>query len=278
MSAPHRPATDAGVPSDAELIAQVRSGDSEAYGLLYRRHAHSAEVLARRLTGSPTEADDLVAEAFTKLLIILRCGGGPDSAFRAYLLTVLRNTLYDRARQDRRVELSDDMTRHDPGVPWEDTAVAGLESRFAARAFGRLPERWRTVLWRTEVEQESRTDLARLLGLSPNGVSALAYRAREGLRQAYLQEHLTDQVNDPHWVTGAHRPTIDRLGAWTRGGLSGQQRAQVGAHLATCTHCQTLAAELADLSGPLQPARSTAGRTPLPGHPPPEAGRLRRSS
>lgn len=278
MSAPHRRATDADVPSDAELIAEVRSGDSEAYGLLYRRHAPSAQALARQLTGSLAEADDLVAEAFTKLLIMLRCGGGPDAAFRAYLLTVLRNTLYDRARRDRKVELSDDMTRHDPGVPWEDTAVAGLESRLAARAFTRLPERWRTVLWRTEVEQDSPTELAPLLGLTPNGVSALAYRAREGLRQAYLQEHLTDEVNDPHRATDSHRPTVDRLGAWARGGLSVQQRARVNAHLATCTHCRALAAELEDLSSGLRRDRGTPGRTPDPGHRPAEADRQRRLS
>jgi RNA polymerase sigma factor (sigma-70 family) len=255
MSAPHRRAAHAGAPSDAELIAEVRSGDCDAYGLLYRRHAPSAQALAQRLTGSPAEADDLVAEAFTKLLTTLRGGGGPDAAFRAYLLTTLRNTVSTRARRDRRVELSDDMTRHDPGVSWEDTAVAGLESRLAARAFTRLPERWRTVLWRTEVEQESPTDLAPLLGLTPNGVSALAYRAREGLRQAYLQEHLTGQVNDPHRATDIHRPTVDRLGAWARGGLSVEQRARVDAHLATCTHCRALADELEDLGNEL-PARS----------------------
>jgi len=255
MSAPHRCAAEPAVPSDAELIAEVRSGDSEAYGLLYRRHAPSAQALARRLTGSPAEAEDLVAEAFTRLLVMLRCGRGPDAGFRPYLLTVLRNTLYDRARRDRKVELSDDMTRHDPGVPWEDTAVAGLESRMAARALTRLPERWRTVLWRTEVEQESPTDLAPLLGLTPNGVSALAYRAREGLRLAYLQEHLTGQVNDPHRATDIHRPTVDRLGAWARGGLSVEQRARVDAHLATCTHCRALADELEELGNEL-PARS----------------------
>ena len=30
-----------------------------------------------------------------------------------------------------------------------------------------------------------------LLGLTPNSVSATAYRAREGLRKAYLQAHVT---------------------------------------------------------------------------------------
>jgi RNA polymerase sigma factor (sigma-70 family) len=270
MSAPQPSATEAGAPSDAALIAEVRSGDSDAYGLLYRRHAHSAQALARQLTGSPAEADDLVAEAFANLLATMRRGGGPDAAFRAYLLTTLRNIRYDRARRNRKLELSDDMTRHDPGLPWEDTAVAGLESRLAARAFTRLPQRWQTVLWHTEVEQESPAQVAPLLGLTPNGVAALAYRAREGLRQAYLQEHLADGLDDAYRATNAHRAahraadahraTVARLGAWARGGLSAQQRALVDAHLASCRQCRALGAELEDVNGGLRGNRGAGAR------------------
>jgi RNA polymerase sigma factor (sigma-70 family) len=249
---------DIGAPGDAELIAAVRSGDLEAYGLLYRRHAGAAATAARQLTSSPAEADDLVAEAFIKVLDVLRGGGGPDVAFRAYLLTTLRHTRYDRARRDRRLEWSDDMTRHDPGVAWEDPAVAGLESALAVRAFHRLPERWRTVLWHTEVERASPVEVAPLLGLTPNGVAALAYRAREGLRQAYLQEHLACEVGRDH------RATVDRLGAWARGGLSARHQARVEAHLAGCPDCRDRASELADLARELggesaRPVRALAG-------------------
>jgi RNA polymerase sigma factor (sigma-70 family) len=260
VAAPRRD-TDAVGPNDAELIAAVRAGATDAYGVLYRRHLQAARALARQLTGCPAELDDLVAEAFTKLFTTLRSGGGPDAAFRAYLLTVLRHTGYDRARENRKVELSDDMTRHDPGVPWEDTAVDGLESRLAARAFTRLPERWRTVLWRTEVERESPAEVAPMLGLTPNGVSALAYRAREGLRQAYLQEHLSNRALDPRRGTDGHHATVDRLGAWARGGLSARQRARVDSHLATCPSCRVLAAELADVSGGLCRAAVVDRRT-----------------
>jgi len=233
-------------PGDAELIEAVRSGDLEAYGLLYRRHAGAATIFARQLTGSWAEADDLVAEAFAKVLDMLRTGGGPGAAFRAYLLTTLRNAFYDRIRRDKRLEWSDDMSRHDPGVPWEDTAVAGLESRLAARAFQRLPERWQTVLWHTEIEQESPAEVAPMLGLTPNGVAALAYRAREGLRQAYLQEHLAGGI------AGEHRATVNRLGAWARGGLTARQRARVEKHLATCADCRALANELEHVNSGLR--------------------------
>ena len=44
--------------------------------------------------------------------------------------------------------------------------MAQLESGLAARAFARLPERWQTVLWHTEVEQECPADVAPVLGLT----------------------------------------------------------------------------------------------------------------
>ncbi|SDD20727.1 sigma-70 family RNA polymerase sigma factor [Actinokineospora iranica] len=239
-------------PSDAELIESVRAGATTAYGSLYERHVSAAHNLARQLTRSQAEADDLVSEAFAKVLDTLRQGRGPDSAFRAYLLTALRHTAYDKTRRDRKVELSDDVSQVSGvnpdavSVPFSDPAVAGLERSLAARAFAKLPERWQAVLWHTEIEGQSPAQVAPLLGLSPNGVSALAYRAREGLRQAYLQVHLVETTAD------RCRSTAERLGAWVRGGLSKRETAQVEVHLDECDRCRALAAELSDVNGGLR--------------------------
>ncbi|MBC6448431.1 sigma-70 family RNA polymerase sigma factor [Actinokineospora xionganensis] len=235
-------------PSDAELIDSVRAGTVSAYGPLYERHVGAARNLARQLARSSAEADDLVSEAFAKVLDTLRQGRGPDSAFRAYLLTALRHTAYDKTRRDKKVELSDDVSQVSGvnpdavSVPFTDTAVAGLERSLAAQAFSMLPERWQAVLWHTEIEGQSPAQVAPLLGLTANGVSALAYRAREGLRQAYLQVHLAETTAD------RCRSTADRLGSWVRGGLSKRETAQVEAHLDECERCRTLAAELSDIN------------------------------
>jgi RNA polymerase sigma factor (sigma-70 family) len=238
--------------SDAELINAVRGGEIAAYGTLFERHSTAAHNLARQLARSGAEADDLVSEAFAKVLDTLRAGKGPDSAFRAYLLTALRHTAYDKTRKDKRIDLTEDMS--DAGgavgealtVQFSDTAVAGLERTMAAKAFARLPERWQAVLWHTEIEQQTPAEVAPLLGLTSNGVSALAYRAREGLRQAYLQVHLAE--------TSAERchATAERLGAWVRDGLSKRERAQVETHLDECERCRALAAELADVNSGLR--------------------------
>ena len=45
-------------------------------------------------------------------------------------------------------------------------------------AFAELPQRWQIVLWRTAVDKDSNIEVGRAMGLSPNGVAALAKRAR----------------------------------------------------------------------------------------------------
>lgn len=245
--------------SDAELLAVVRGRPADedstrAFGFLYDRHREAARGLARQLARSPADAEDLVSAAFARLLEILRAGGGPTEAFRAYLLTSLRHLAYDRTRAERRVDLTEDMgdvIGIDPErtvVPFADPAVAGLERSLAARAFATLPERWQAVLWHLEVEGDSPADIAPLFGLTANAVSALGYRAREGLRQAYLQEHLAGDGAAAPPRDRRHRETEEKLGAYTRGGLSRRDALKVEEHLRECAECRALASELREVN------------------------------
>src|SRR6478672_1329537 len=224
-------------PGDAELIAAVRGGDVDAYGELFARHVDAARRLAGQLAG-PGDADDLVSDAFTKVLTVLQRGGGPDLAFRAYLLTAVRRLHVDRIRSGSRLRPVDDLTPFDPGLPFHDNAAA-------ARAFASLPERWQMVLWHTEVEQQKPADIAPLLGMSANSVSALAYRAREGLRQAFLSQHAADPDDvDCGW-------TRDHLGAYVRGGLSRRDATRVEDHLESCRSCAAVYLELTEVNSGL---------------------------
>src|SRR5690349_19140102 len=229
-------------PGDADLIAASRAGDAAAYDTLYRRHVAAAHSLARQLVRNRAEADDVVAETFAKILDLLRRGGGPEGAFRPYLLTAVRRAAYDRHRAERRQLVTGEMETFDRGVPFADPAVADLERTMIARAFASLPERWQAVLWHTEIEGARPADVAPLLGLTANGVAALAYRAREGLRQAYLQMHLSGTVRDEC------RPVAAKLGAYVRGGLAKREAAVVGAHLDQCAECRRVFAELGDVN------------------------------
>lgn len=169
---------------DPELIDNTRAGDANSYGELYRRHFHAGRAAAQALTHNRADADDVTSEAFARVLRASRAGGGPDISFRPYLLAAVRNAFFDRMRSNRE-QPSDDMADR-PNIALCDYESEG-KSAFALAALAGLPERWQRVLWQTEVEGRSSAEVAQLLGLEPNALAALTYRARKGLRQAYMR-------------------------------------------------------------------------------------------
>ncbi|RKT69461.1 RNA polymerase sigma factor (sigma-70 family) [Saccharothrix variisporea] len=247
----NRTSADGPLPvSGPDLVDAVRAGDSGAFARLYGLHRAAVAGVARQFARCGADADDLVSAAFMKVLVALRRGGGPrsDDFFRAYALTVLRHVAYDKARREKRVVPQagvSEIVSEAVVVPFVDTAVAELERSLVARAFAGLPRRWQVVLWRTVVEGVSPAELAPVLGLSANGVSAIACRAREGLRRAYVQQHVGALRGE------VCRSVVGRVGVLLRAGLSAGAGAEVRAHLEWCPRCRLLVAEVGDSVGGL---------------------------
>ncbi|WP_433249315.1 sigma factor [Streptosporangium sp. CA-135522] len=238
---------------DAELLTETRLGNATAYGVLYERHAFAARVLAHRLVRSPAEAEEVLAKTFTGILDLVRRGGGPREAFRPYLLTALRRTVHDRA-------CGESGRAFEPGAPFADPALNGLERSPVARAFLSLPERWQLVLWHTAVERSRAAEVALLLGVTANGVAALAYMAREGWREAYLRAHLAGAPRQ------GCRPMLRRMVAYVRGALARRESRDLDEHMDGCDDCHEVFLELADVNqglrvivGPLVAGTALAG-------------------
>ncbi len=245
--------------SDADLIVAVRAGDEVAYGLLYERHAAAAHRLARQIVKVPADVDDIVAETFTRVLYAMKNGNGPVEAFRPYLLTAIRRVAFDTINGQRRQIPTDHADLPDPGAPFIDPMVADLERSLITQAFRSLPERWSAVLWHLEIEQAKPAEVAALLGLSANGVSVLRRRANEGLKEAYLQLHLSSRAN------ASCSPIVGKLSRYVRGRLSARQLREIEKHLASCADCESARADLATinetLSGVLGPVVLGAAAT-----------------
>lgn len=176
----HNWVMDTGDRDDMELVNAVRRGDTEAYGLLFARHRMVARRVAQR-HGRAAEADDVVADVFARVLDRLRSNGGPHDSFRAYVLTAVRHEAARRAAQAARCEPVADL---DPGVVPD---AGSVEADRVRDAYATLSPRWRRTLWQLDVEGRRPHELAVELGMTPNAVSALGYRARSALRTAYLQ-------------------------------------------------------------------------------------------
>ncbi|WP_201452574.1 sigma-70 family RNA polymerase sigma factor [Streptomyces sp. HM190] len=247
-------------PSDADLIEQMRAGRDSAYEELYRRHAEAVRRYARTCCRDAHTADDLTAEVFARMLQAVRGGAGPEHAVRAYLLTSVRRVAADWTTSARREHLVDDFAvfaaqaARGAKVSDSDTLDLGADVRamheaeqsMAMRAFRSLPERWQAVLWHTEVEDESPSEVAVLFGLDANGTRVLASRAREGLKQAYLQAHVSASLAGNSAECARY---ADRLGAYARGTLRTRAERGLRKHLEECAACRVAAGQIKEVAG-----------------------------
>ncbi|WP_405409318.1 sigma-70 family RNA polymerase sigma factor [Streptomyces decoyicus] len=243
-------------PSDAQLLADLRAGDDSAYEEMYRRHAEAVRRYARSCCRDVHTAEDLTGEVFARTLQAVRGGAGPDSAVRAYLLTTVRRVAASWAKTARREQLVEDFAVFAvsaAGAPGDrDTLDLGADVRalheaeqsMAVQAFRSLPERYQTVLWHTAVEDEKPSEVAPLLGLTANATAVLAHRAREGLKQAYLQAHVSQSLT----AGGDCARYADRLGAYARGGLRMRAERGLRKHLDACARCRLAALEVEDVN------------------------------
>ncbi|WP_392874208.1 sigma-70 family RNA polymerase sigma factor [Streptomyces sp. LN499] len=244
--------------SDAQLILQMRDGDDLAYEELFRRHSGSVRRYARSCCRDAHTADDLTAEVFARTLQAVRGGKGPEEAVRAYLMTAVRHIAAAWTKTAKREQLVDDFAvfaAQAAGfseVSDADTldlgadvlAMHDAEQSMAMKAFRSLPERWQAVLWHTTVEEESPSEIAPLFGLTANATAVLASRAREGLKQAYLQAHVSRSLTSG----GDCVRYADRLGAYARGGLRIRAERGLRKHLDECAKCRVAVGELAHVN------------------------------
>ncbi|MEU6796347.1 sigma-70 family RNA polymerase sigma factor [Nonomuraea wenchangensis] len=227
---------------DSALTRLVRAGDERAVSELYERHYPAVLAFARRLCQDPHTAEDLASESFARTLRTVRQGsGGPSDGWRPYLYAVARNTAIEWARSQQRIVLTEEFREDElttpPPEPPDDLVT---------RAYRSLPPRWQTVLWHTLIEEEEPERVAQILGVTPGNVGVLAFRAREGLRKAYLAAHVAGasprclQYAEP--LAAVVRKRSDRLPRGLR------------THLSDCASCARAHAELRDLNATLRAA------------------------
>jgi len=147
--------------------------------------------VARRLTGDATEAEDLVQDALVRAFRALDRFDGRHP--RAWLLTILRNTHYNRRRKRTPDLLEDEVAQRlpDPDDAADGTADKALASGFqplVKEALGKLSLRHRQVIALVDLDQLTYREAAELLGVPPGTVMSRLHRARAKVR-AHLEEN-----------------------------------------------------------------------------------------
>lgn len=224
--------------SDAHLICRVRSGHNDAFDELYIRHRAAANRYAASHAANFSDAEDLAGEAFAAVFQHLLSGNGPDKFFLAYLRKIIWRLASVQNRAATRIKVTAQTEALDMPFFESDSLVEQFEANAVGKAFASLPERWRLVLWETDVKGLKPSEVSKTLNLKPNAVSSLVRRAREGLRQAYLQHHLTGVTNPSCEAHAA------QIGAYLRDGLKRTSVESVQAHFEGCEGCSAAMLEI----------------------------------
>lgn len=159
--------------------------DEPAFAACYQRNSRALWSYLYRVTGKAADADDLVQEAFCRLLQA-DIGGLAEEEQRRYVFRIGTNLLADRWRRATQEASWLDRLRGTIDVHVQPDYDDSVSREFAA-----LKPRERALLWLAYVEGESHEDIANALGLSRGSIKVLLSRARGRLRDLLVAKGLT---------------------------------------------------------------------------------------
>jgi RNA polymerase sigma factor (sigma-70 family) len=206
----------------------------DEYAALYQEHNARLVAYARSLTGNQAVAEDLAAEAHFRVWRRLSEGHAVDNP-SAYLTTTVRNLAAGLGRARR--EIAGDLDEIPQDAERSETAAADPEQRAShvdliSRLLKELPERWAKALWYAEVEDLPMEAVGARIGASAGTTAVVLTRARERLRQAFLQSQsgaAADEACEPYWK---QMPAIVRATA------SARRTKTVLEHCDECADCR----------------------------------------
>jgi len=172
----------------AQLLSQVRAGNSDAWGDLYRQHSAAIFRFCRRVLPTREDAEDATTEIFMKVKQKI---GTYDSSrpFIAWLYKVASNHCWDTLRRRR---IRQDLETGDlETLPLEHPDPGQLEqlqiehtSKEVRTGLAKLPDRARMALVLRYYADMSYDEIADTLGVRRPFVGVLLLRARHQLREA----------------------------------------------------------------------------------------------
>ena len=152
--------------------------DEESFQAFFRQTAPALRGYAVSVIGNAATADDIVQEAFLRLLRSPPATGDPQQ-LRAFLFRIASNLMTDYWRHQRFERVADEAR-----APESSVAALDIPLRVdMARAFQRLPPRQRQLLWLAYVEGADHGEIAEALGLRRLSIRVLLYRARSRMAQ-----------------------------------------------------------------------------------------------
>ena len=184
---------------EAALLADLKAGSEEAFGLLIAQYHQPIYSLIARSLNDPSDAADITQEVFLKVFRSIRSFQG-GSSLRTWLYRIALREASNQRRwwsRHKRQEITIDSTASDssedsePGLaalladkgysPFDQAAQSELRSRVECALRG-IPEGFRNVVVLRDIEGFSYDEIAETLNINLGTVKSRLTRGRTALR------------------------------------------------------------------------------------------------
>jgi RNA polymerase sigma-70 factor (ECF subfamily) len=154
--------------------------------------------VALRLSGDPSQADDLTQETMLKAYRAWH-QYKQGTNVRAWLLTILRHTFINEYRRDKNRGTTVDVAEYEQFTVFHDVQEVDPEGRFfdqivddeVVRALDKLPEEFRECIVLSDIADLSYAEVADIMKVPVGTVKSRLYRARQAL-QRMLYEYAVE--------------------------------------------------------------------------------------
>ena len=177
-----------GITEPKDLIVRARTGDTQAWGDLYREYAPAIFRFCRRAMPTREDAEDATMDIFMKLREKL-VQFDPSRSFSAWLYKVAANHCWDllrrrKARHDKDMEDVEELPLEAPEPNQLERLIEERNSEEVRKALSTLGSRARMALVMRYYSDMSYDEIADALGVRRPFVGVVLLRARHELRQA----------------------------------------------------------------------------------------------
>ena len=173
--------------SDAEVIGQIRKGETNAYQVLVDRHARTLFRVAYRITRNEGDSEDVVQESFLRAYRSL-ASFDDRASFATWIQRIASNCALDLVRRRKWVtDTGGEVPDAIDGAPQADRLVESAEARRRLEAgMKTLSEQERQAFLMRHVEGSSIPEISERMSIGVSAAKHSVFRAVEKLRRYAL--------------------------------------------------------------------------------------------
>jgi RNA polymerase sigma-70 factor (ECF subfamily) len=168
--------------------ADISAYNKQALVGIYEKHSPGIYRYAYRLLGERELSEECVSETFSRFLLAIRNGRGPNENVQGFLYRIAHNWITDHYRRRPPVSALDEELHEAPEGNPAETIAKQLENERVRAALLLLPEDQRKVIMMRVLDEWSHEEVAEALGKTVEATRALQYRALQALRRLLIDQ------------------------------------------------------------------------------------------